>query len=236
MSYKSKRAIFPVFYFLDTLVDQVFKGIHGYCVVFVSAFLCSPVCLLLRCSCSHGDGSRFVYAVNVLSNPRSILTEDHMGSSNLGHSFNLVLLFYGMVTWEAAHIYLIAKMLIATHFLKWKKEKKMIYMSGCLVLCFKQGCCGSVSWIMDKKMISRFSKILVLYRCSKKKKKKQIKCSVLVCVNFFWRETVNRKWMDGWFLCFLSCNPLYILINPKLAEPTKFLLQVVQNASVMVSP
>lgn len=79
-------------------MDQGFKGIHVYCVVFVSAFLCSPVCLLLRCSCSHGDGSRFVYAVNVLSNPPSILTEDHMGSSNLGHSFNLVLLFYGMIT------------------------------------------------------------------------------------------------------------------------------------------
>lgn len=135
MSYKSKRTIFHVFYFLDTLMDRGFKGIHGYCVVFVSAFLCSPVCLLLRCSCSHGDGSRFVYAVNVLSNPRSILT-DHMGSSNLGHSFNLVLLFYGMITWEAAHIYLIAKMLIATHFLKWKKEKKWYI---CLVVL----CCAS---------------------------------------------------------------------------------------------
>lgn len=27
MSYKSKRTIFPVFYFLDTLMDQGFKGI-----------------------------------------------------------------------------------------------------------------------------------------------------------------------------------------------------------------
>lgn len=215
MSYKSKRTIFHVFYFLDTLMDRGFKGIHGYCVVFVSAFLCSPVCLLLRCSCSHGDGSRFVYAVNVLSNPRSILT-DHMGSSNLGHSFNLVLLFYGMITWEAAHIYLIAKMLIATHFLKWKKKKNDIYVwLSCVVLQ------AGLLWlcILDygQKMISRFSKILVLYRCSKKKKKKQIKCSVLVCVNFFWRrqtETMNRKLMDGWFLCFLTCNQLYILINP----------------------
>lgn len=58
MSYKSKRTIFSVFfYFLDTLIDRGFKGIHGYCVVFVSAFLCSPVCLLLAAAVAMEMGA-----------------------------------------------------------------------------------------------------------------------------------------------------------------------------------
>lgn len=192
MSYKSKRTIFSMFLFFRYPDWSRFqRNTWLLCCLCVCLPLFSSLPFAC-CSCSHGDGSRFVYAVNVLSNPRSILTEDHMGSSYLGHSFNLLLLFYGMIRWEAAHIYLIAKMLIATHFLKWKKRKKndiyvwlscVVLQAGLLWLC-----------ILDygQKMISRFSKILVLYRCSKKKKK-QIKCSVLVCVNFFFKKNRNNE-------------------------------------------
>lgn len=217
MSYTSKSTI-PV-YFLDTLTEQSFKGMNGYCVVFVSAFLCPPVCLLLRCSCSQGDGSRFAYAVSVLSNPRSILTEDHMGSSNLGHSFNLVLLFYGMITWEAAHIYIWLPKCWLQH-ISWKGKKKKNYIYlwlSCVVLQ------AGLLWlcILDygqKKWYPGFEKCW--YCTVVLKKKKQIKCSVLVCVNFFWAKKINSEQkMDGSFLFLLTCNQLYILINPKLAEP-----------------
>lgn len=59
------------------------------------------------------------------------------------------------------------------------KKNISTYISGCLVLCFKQSCCGSVTWIMDKKCPG-FEKCW--YCTEVLKKKKQIKCSVLVCV------------------------------------------------------
>lgn len=54
-------------------------------------------------------------------------------------------------------------------------------MSGCLVLCLKQGYCGSVTWIMDGK---NYIQVLKIFGIVQFKKRKQIKCSVLVCVTF----------------------------------------------------
>lgn len=48
-------------------------------------------------------------------------------------------------------------------------EKKYIYRSGCLVLCFKQGCCGSVTWILDKKKYIQVLKNVGIVQNFKKK-------------------------------------------------------------------
>lgn len=97
-----------------------------------------------------------------------------------------------MIT-EAAHIlYVIAKMLIATQFLKWKRN---VYLSGCLVLCFKQGC-GSVTWTKKKKLHPGFEKC---WHCTEVlKKKKTNKMFGPGMCNFFivkWKEqaAANRK-------------------------------------------
>lgn len=94
---------------------------------------------------------QFASAVCVLSNPGPLagVAKDSNGITNIGHSFPFVLLCYRMVIWEAApsRLYVIAKMLIATHFLKWRNH---IPVWLCCVVLKAGFFCGSIAWITDK--------------------------------------------------------------------------------------
>lgn len=93
------------------------------------------------------------------------VAKDANGITNTGHSFLFVLLCYRMVIWEAAHsrLYVIAKMLIATHFLKWRNH---IPVWLCCVVLKAGLSCGSIAWITDKKKLFFFPGLEKCWYCT----------------------------------------------------------------------
>lgn len=129
---------------------------------FLSAFHCPPVSAFssLQPCWWRAHGLCCQCAIKICSIGRGSAATRSDGIINLGHSFLFLLLCCRMVMWEAAlcWIYVIAKMLIAAHFLKWKWRDHIPVWLCCVVL--KAGFfCGSIKpGLLTQVIMSRFSK------------------------------------------------------------------------------
>lgn len=151
---------------------------------FLSCLPLSSSLSIALCSSIGGEKSSGLLAVSVWSNPGQLagVIQDLSGITNIGHSFLFVLSCYRMVIREAAHcrLYVIAKMLIATHFLKWRNH---IPVWLCCVVLEAGLFCGSVAWISDKNDYCQV--IEKCWYCTDVLENNKIKCWVLIQATSF---------------------------------------------------